>query len=207
MRLKASNSCRVISLETHILRTWAERDGVGVVLRHDVDIGDARTTAALCEIDARLGLRSSVHVLVDDALYPATSIAAIGRDLRVAGFDVGLHTQAWMQHDYAVAFRADVERFGDILQFLPRTMTLHGAWPRRQVDLIRRRRFLSDLPGLLQDTPLIGYDNDFDWVSEDSNVQGRPTPLCESFFQLDRYCYLGGVALILTHDAHWVPNA
>ena len=107
--------------------------------------------------------------------------------------------------DYIGAFRSEIGRFQDVMHFPPTTVTLHGAWPRRRDDLARRRRFLRELPALISGTTLIGYDNDFDWVSEDSNVQGRISPLYESFMQPERYCYLGGVALILTHDIHWTP--
>lgn len=205
-RVRSSDHCRIVSLEDHVRRTWAERDAIGVVLRHDVDVGDVRSTIALCEVETRLNLVSSVHLLVDDALYRASAVAPMARELRAAGFDVGLHTQAWMYEDYAGAFRADIARFGDVMQFLPSTMTLHGAWPRTPDDLVRRRRFLRRLPDLLRETTLVGYDNDFDWVSEDSNVRGRPAPLRESFMHPDRYCYLGGAALILTHDAHWAAG-
>src|SRR5262245_27895364 len=74
VRLLASDGCRVLSLETHVRRTWAERNAIGLVLRHDVDAGDLRSTAALCEIEARLNVASSVHMLVDDAIYPAKSM-------------------------------------------------------------------------------------------------------------------------------------
>ena len=70
-------------------------------------------------------------------------------------------------------------------------------------QLVRRRRFVRDLPSLLVGTSVLGYDNHFDWVSEDSNVNGQPVPLYERFIWPDQCCYVGGVALVLTHDAHW----
>ena len=206
VRLRSLPQCRFLSLEAHVRKTSVERDAIGVVLRHDVDTGDARGLAALCEIEARLSITSSVHILVDDALYRCETVAPLAKELGAAGFDVGLHTQAWMHPDYVRTFFTEVARFGDLMQFLPKTITLHGAWPRSSGDLARRRRFLRDLPTLLQNTSIVGHNNHFDWVSEDSNIQGRPAPIRESFLQPDLYCYLGGVALILTHDAHWAPN-
>jgi hypothetical protein len=193
-------------LKSHVLKTWSGGDEIGVVLRHDVDVGDARSTAALCAVEARLNIVSSVHILVDDLIYPAKSMASLGRELNQAGFDIGLHTQAWMHDNYMEAFHADISRFCEVMHFAPLTMTLHGAWPRRKRDLVRRRWFLRKLPELMEETGLLGYNNDFDWVSEDSNIDGRPSPVHESFMQPESYCYLGGMALILTHDAHWEPD-
>jgi len=176
---------------------------VNVVLRHDLDAGNPEIAQVLCDVESALGLRSSVHILVDGTLYNPARLVPLARGLHGGGFDVGLHTQAWMHEDYASAFRADLCRFEDVFGFAPATFTQHGAWPRTARDMKRRHEFTRRTPELIAGTSIIGYNNSFDWVSEDSNIRGQPAPIRSDFFQVMDRCYLGGVALILTHDAHW----
>jgi hypothetical protein len=144
-----------------------------------------------------------VQVLVDGTAYDPRVLQPVIGELRGTGFDIGLHTQAWMFTNYVAAFRKDLDTFVDVFGFAPRTFTLHGAWPRSDNDLKRRREFVARVDELIKGTGLLGYREHFDWVSEDSNILGQQVPLRDRFFRAGDLCLLGGVALILTHDNHW----
>jgi len=195
--------CHPLSLEEYARGEGIEPDRVNFVLRHDLDAGRPDAARALCGVERALGLRSSVHILVDGALYDPAVLVPLARELHADGFDVGLHTQAWMHEDYARALRDDLARFTDLFGFAPRTFSQHGAWPRSEADLARRRRFSLETAELLRGTSLVGGPQSFDWVSEDSCVRNQPVPLTTRFFDLASGCFLGGVALVLTHDNHW----
>ncbi len=203
--LRNNPRCHAISLEDCVRGSNIERDLVNFVLRHDLDAGRPEVIRALCDAELEFGLRSSVHILVDGELYNPMTLVSIARELHDQGFDVGLHTQAWMHSDYRSAFRADVAKFESLFGFPPRTFSQHGAWPRTDADLRRRRRFTLDTPELIRSTSIRGCPVSFDWVSEDSCVRNQPVPLTTRFFQVANGCFLGGTALILTHDNHWKP--
>jgi hypothetical protein len=191
------------SLPEHIANPVPADDRVWIVIRHDLDAGRPDIAAALCAAELATGLRSSVHILVDGAFYDPRVLASIARELHGQGFDVGLHTQAWMYENYEHRFLNELQAFERLFGFAPRTFTHHGAWPRTSRDLRRRREFTHRTPQMILGTSIIGYVGSFDWVSEDSGVNGAPAPLRREFFYPDRRCYLGGTALVLTHDNWW----
>lgn len=191
-----------MSLPEYVTGVPRNPQKITLMLRHDVDaIPDAARD--LCAIERSLDMRSSVHILVDGALYDPAPLTDLASELHADGFDVGLHTQCWMHEDYASIFYAELERFRDLFGFEPRTFTQHGAWPRTERDMQRRREFEIRTPDLIKGTSIVGYNNYFDWVSEDSCINAQPAPIHLSFFDLAERCYLGGTALILTHDNHW----
>ncbi|MGE3313512.1 MAG: hypothetical protein AB7O26_00260 [Planctomycetaceae bacterium] len=195
--------CKAWSLAEYALEENRSQERVNVVLRHDLDAGDPHVSRGLCEVERALDLRSSVHILVDGQLYDPVRLNDVARELHAEGFDVGLHTQAWMHEDFAAAFHRDLDRFESLFGFSPRTFSQHGAWPRTDADLARRRRFTLETPNLIRGTTLVGAPQSFDWVSEDSCVANQPVPITTRFFDVASGCFLGGVALILTHDNHW----
>lgn len=201
--LQNNQQCIFRSMIDHVRKVPADPQRVNVVLRHDLDAGDPGVALALCRVESELGLRSSVHILVDGTSYDPARLAPLARTLHSEGFDVGLHTQAWKQEDYEVVFRHELRRFEELFKFPPQTFSQHGAWPRTDLEMAWRHQFTHRTPELIKETPIIGYNNTFDWVSEDSNIAGKPVPVLEKFFQLSERCYLGGTALILTHDNHW----
>ena len=205
-RLLNSGQCTFRPLIDHVQGAPIDHSRLNVMLRHDLDAGEPGPARALCNVERALGLRSSVHILVDGTVYDPSRVADLARELQADGFDVGLHTQAWMRADYVEAFAEEVRRFEALFGFGPRTFTQHGAWPRTDADLARRDEFTRRTPNLIRGTTLLGYNNDFDWVSEDSNVRGQPAPLRRRFFRIGEQAYLGSVALILTHDNHWRPG-
>jgi hypothetical protein len=193
--------CHPVSLADCALGTGKATDRVNFVLRHDLDAGRPDVARALCEVERGLGLRSSVHILVDGTLYDPAVLVPLAHTLHEDGFDVGLHSQAWMHEDYARAFRTDLERFEHLFGFSPRTFSQHGAWPRTEADLRRRKRFTLETPRLIQGTSLVGAPVSFDWVSEDSSVRNQPIPITTRFFEAAAGCFLGGTALILTRQS------
>lgn len=195
--------CRAWSLAEYALGENRAHDRVNVVLRHDLDAGDPSIARGLCEVERAIGLRSSVHILVDRQLYDPTRLVDVARKLHAEGFDVGLHTQAWMHEDYTAAFYQELDWFESLFGFSPRTFSQHGAWPRTEADLARRRQFTVATPTLIRGTTLVGAPQSFDWVSEDSCIANQPVPITTRFFDVASGCFLGGVALILTHDNHW----
>jgi hypothetical protein len=93
--------CAWRSLEAHVQGAPVNPHRVNWVLRYDLDAGDPTVALALCQVERELGLRSSVHVLVDGKLYDPTRLVPLVPALQEDGFDVGLHTLAWMHVDYA----------------------------------------------------------------------------------------------------------
>ena len=147
-----------------------------------------------------------MHVIVDDQfgynLYPLKTFL---RDMASDGFDVGLHSVAWMYSDYRKRFAWEYRTFIDEFGFQPYTLSIHGAWPRTDADLRRRDLFVKELWNgrLLDGTSFVGYERPYEWVSEDSRINGKDVPLCSSFIEGIHHCFLGGTALILTHDNGW----
>lgn len=204
--LVEDTTCHAMSLADFALGRNDRPDRVNFILRHDLDAGEAAVAKALCHTEQELGLRSSVHILVDGKLYDPVRLVPLARDLHASGFDIGLHTQAWMHADFTAAFRRDIARFVELFGFSPQTFSQHGAWPRTDADLLRRRQFTLATPELIRGTPLVGAPQSFDWVSEDSCIANKPVPITTRFFDVASGCFLGGVALILTHDNHWKSN-
>lgn len=192
-----------MSLSEHVTGAARDPHKITLLLRHDLDAGIPEVAHALCGVERSLGMRSSVHILVDGALYDPAPLADLANELHADGFDVGLHTQCWIHEDYTSIFYAELERFRDLFGFEPRTFTQHGAWPRTERDMQRRHEFAIRTPEIIKGTSIVGYNNFFDWVSEDSCINAQPAPIHLSFFDLAERCYLGGTALILTHDNHW----
>ena len=204
-RLLRAPRCRFLSLRG-LECGRRHPDAVNVVLRHDLDAGNALVAERFCAVEQAVGLCSSVHVLVDGRLYDAKPLSTLARALHAAGFDVGLHTQAWIEPSYRAALWSDIGRFEALFGFSPRTLSLHGAWPRTAADLERRRDMVRVMPDLLEGSQIGGHTPRFDRGSEGLDQGGRPQPIKDSFFQLSDRCYLGGAALVLTHDNHWLPD-
>lgn len=201
--LRDHPQCTFRTLEDHVRGVLSDPQAVNIVLRHDLDAGNDEVAYALCEVEHMLGIRSSVHVLVDGKLYDPKQLIPLARDLHEKGFDVGLHTQAWMHKDYTKVFHREIKKFENLFGFSSQTFSQHGAWPRTNKDMKRRSQFTRDIPELIRGTSIIGYNNKFDWVSQDSAIKGQPAPIRKNFFRLAKGCYLGGVALVLTHDNWW----
>ncbi|MDR1916262.1 MAG: hypothetical protein LBQ58_06800 [Synergistaceae bacterium] len=182
-----------------------DKERINVVLRHDLDSGCSEVLKLLCNTEKKLNIRSSVHVLMDKSCYDATAMKPLLLDLYRDGFDIGLHTVAWMYENYADMFMRESAMFAEILGFSPKTLSIHGAWPRSDVDMERRKIFESQLrlDLLLKDTSFIGYNGHYDWASEDSRHMGKDVPLKNSFLTGFENCYRGDVCILLTHDNGW----
>ncbi len=173
-----------------------------VVLRHDHDGGKKLPLSLLCDIEEAAGFRSSIHILVDGLDYDPLPLVPFWKDLSKRGFDIGLHSQCWMRENYEEAFFDDLAKFELLLGFKPKTMSLHGAWPRSDIDMRRREEFLGNLNKYLRDTDIAGYNNTFSWVLEDSSIGGEVQPLTWEFSGGADFIFRGGVGLILTHDGN-----
>lgn len=203
-RLCSEGNIIFTSLPDYFSRTeLRDNRKINIILRHDIDFGDPVAIELLASAEKKFGLRSSFHVLCDESIYPLENVEHILRTLASDGYDVGLHTQAWIFPDFKKHFHQDLDRFESVFEFRPKTFSLHGTWPRTKEQEGRRSLFLSELPNLLKGTGVVGYRQMYSWVSEDSAIQGEPVNLRNSFFHPDYNGYPGTSALILTHDNYW----
>lgn len=198
----ADKDIKFISLIEYCLGQHNDYQGKRLLLRHDHDGGMKEPLTRLCDIEESLGLRSSVHILVDGDLYNPLPLVSYWIDLANRGFDVGLHTQSWMKINYKETFLDEIKKFEDLLGFSPKTFTHHGAWPRTNKDMLRRAEFIQNLDTLINGTTIVGYNNYFNWIVEDSAVKGEISPLTNPFLSINNYLYHGQVGLILTHDGY-----
>lgn len=204
--LMKSGRNKFFTVRDQVTKRERQRNGLNIVLRHDLDAGYPDVALALCEIEKQRNVRSTVHILVDGILYDPTVFTQLVAKLRSEGFDVGLHTQSWMKKDYREALLDDIRTFETLYGFSPQTFSFHGAWPRTEGDMARRWRMVGEIDDVIKGTSLIGYTQQYHWIGEDSNIMGQPAPLSRHFFELERKAFLGGWSLLLTHDNHWRAN-
>ncbi len=198
--------CSFLSIKDRINGRINLGSKYGVCLRHDIDCGSAKRTEALCAVESALNLRSSVHFLVDDVIYDLNGVRETAKRLHGAGFDVGLHSQCWLQENYELAFEKELERFSEVFGFRAETYSQHGAWPRDAGSEERRAEMRSRERELAKRHSLVGCDYKYDIVIEDSARLGKPVPINEDFRSPERYICRGDVALLLTHDCYWTED-
>ena len=200
-KLKSNPECNFISLIDY-LQGRINPNYVNIVLRHDVDFAPERINL-LCEVEYSLGLRSSIHILVDNFNYPVEPYVDIFTDLYELGFDVGLHTTAQFRAKYAEFFRWETKRFNELFSFPPLTFSRHGIPPKPGEEVKKwGKQFSKDVFSLIKGTSYVGYAKHYDKVVEDSAYKGV-SYLYNDFKNVADGCYLGGTAIILTHPCHW----
>ena len=201
--IQSDPNCVIVKLKDVSSGRGIVQDKINVVIRHDIDSGYSDVAEALCMIDEKYAIKSSIHILVDGKLYDPSSLAGFVKVFRNLDFDVGLHSQAWLQNNYFEAFQEELRTFKSIFGFMPVTFSHHGAWPRSNESLRRRRMITRNISKLICNTTICGHFDKYNWLSHDSNVRGRPVPLSDDFFATGQKGFFGGVSLMLTHDTHW----
>ena len=202
-RIQSDPNCVIVRLPDVSTGHGIVQDKINVVIRHDIDSGYSDIAEALCRIDKKFSIKSSIHILVDGTIYDPSSLAGFVNIFNNLEFDVGLHSQAWLQNNFSEAFREELRMFKSNFGFMPVTFSHHGAWPRSNESLRRRRSITRNISKLIHDTSIRGHFDTYNWLSHDSNVRGRPVPLNGDFFATGQKGFFGGVSLLLTHDTHW----
>lgn len=194
---------RFISLEEHIQNKFEQTTNCltcSTVIRHDHDGGMIDPILFFTDIEESMGLRSSIHVMVDGDLYKPQKLSQFWLELSKRGFDVGLHTQSWRFANFVDILKKEISIFFDLLGFYPKTFSFHGSWPRSKSEMKNREVILREINKYIQGTSLIGYANSFDWVVEDSARAGKPVELLSSFVSPTKFNYFSDSGLVLTHD-------
>ena len=180
--------------------------GVNLVLRHDID-ADPERLFAMADIEARRGIRSTIYVRADEREYRLQDFADRLRELHAAGFEIGLHSVAYIttRPDQALAAEADV--FGASLGFRPDLLTTHGMHPRSLRLAARRECFIRR--SVAAAWPTVFSDEfggrRFDVYLGDANFDtGRTmTYITRDFVEFGGLAP-GTTVQLLTHPQYWV---
>ncbi|MBF0326572.1 MAG: hypothetical protein HQL42_16080 [Alphaproteobacteria bacterium] len=178
----------------------------GLILRHDVDYRPDKIPLFV-DIERQLGIRSDIHVIVDESNYALAPHASYLRDLAAEGFCIGLHTTAPLVEDFFTHLRREIETFKNLLGFSPTVFSIHGPpgpplrppnWSEVRVNFLERigprlasfgfngSHNISGVSRWIEDT---GVGGEFSYLKEDW-VNPPITP--------------GAILGVLTHPCHWI---
>lgn len=121
------------------------RDMVNVVLRHDLDSFPERVDL-FTNVEESMDLVSSIFVRLDNQAYRPAVVEYKIKRLYESGFEIGLHSSAYL-HEYALgAFEEELRDFRRTFGFSPSVVNTHGIpTNKRRVCENRRRAFLAKL--------------------------------------------------------------
>ncbi|MCA3265845.1 MAG: hypothetical protein ING19_07215 [Azospirillum sp.] len=185
-----------------------EPDRVNFFLRHDVDTAQCVANLAMvAERNAAESVSAAVYLRCDgDEYRPVDAATAVAR-CRALGFEVGLHSSAYVQDDSAAALRRELDVFADAFGFAPRSVTIHGLGEFR---LAERQALVAHLIG-----SLATYGLDFTDAHESLRAYDHvitdchPDPASGKRFiygdmlRLPPLLRRGRAYLVLTHPCYW----
>jgi len=193
------------------LEREARPDRVNLVPRHDLD-GDPAALATFVEAERALNVRSSIYARVDGEDYRPESVVGLLRELHEAGFEIGLHTAAYLAEDAITALRTELDRFAMVYGFSASTFNTHGMHPAYRARRRRRRRFIeetrqraSEIGATLIDHNVAGT---YDVLVGDSNLalNRRVSYLTRNVLHLSRLT-AGTRVVFLSHPTYWTPSS
>ncbi len=185
-----------------------DADRVNFFLRHDVDTAQcvANLEMIIAENNAE-SVPAAVYLRCDgDEYHPAAAAAAVAR-CRSLGFEVGLHSSAYVQDDSKAALQREFESFDAAFGFMPRSVTIHGLGDFR---LAERQALVTHLRHSLGTYGLNFTDaheslRAYDHVIADCH----PEPISSRRFiygdmlRLPPLMRRGRAYLVLTHPCYW----
>ena len=180
---------------------------LNVLLRHDIDFRP-ETTDAMISIEEKLGIRSDIYVILDDAYYDILPYVEYFRDLHRKGFIIGLHTVAPGNDDYFRVFDSEVKRFKQLFGFDAEYFTIHGKSPSPDNWQTMRQNFLDGIRDYLKAFSIKGSHN---FGSPELWIEDSGANLCEfsllrrEFIDLPMF-YKTGVVGVLMHPLHWIKH-
>jgi hypothetical protein len=135
-----TDSGRVAFLTAAAIEARPPADRVAVYLRHDLDVSPGMLET-MARLEADQGIRSSLQLRVDGLDFAPDPVAGLLRDLRAAGFEVGLHTRAYGEARPDAALDGELTRFESLIGAPPDSVSTHGFGPTSTAVLYRRLRF------------------------------------------------------------------
>lgn len=178
---------------------------LNILIRHDIDF-KPETTSGMVAIEEELGVKSEIHVILDDFYYKIEPYVDYFKELYDKKFVLGLHTVAPGNDDFFSVFRSELNRFQRLFGFSPEYFSIHGKspWPDKWPE--KRQAFLDGMAPYLKHLGILGshnYRSPNIWI-EDSGVNKSEFSLlrCE-FLNIPVY-YSSGVVGLLLHPVHWV---
>ena len=175
---------------------------VSLYLRHDLD-QNLGALVEMARVEMGCGIRSSIQMRVDGADYEVESIADVLRDLKALGFEIGLHTQAYLGPEPEKAFAREVEVFERLLGGPPDSVSTHGISLSATV-IVKRWRFRWFLRRSGVPSAEILYQRVPTLASGDSARLPRSGErYLDAGILRAPDCAGGSLALWLTHPCYW----
>lgn len=181
---------------------------VNFFLRHDVDTAQCVANLAMvAEQNGAEGVPAAVYLRCDGEEYrPADAAAAVAR-CRAHGFEVGLHSSAYVEGDSEAALRRELDVFRDAFGFAPRSVTIHGLGDFR---LAERQELVAHLTSSLAAYGL-GFTDAHESLRAYDHVitDCHPDPASGKRFiygdmlRLPPLLRRGRAYLVLTHPCYW----
>jgi hypothetical protein len=178
---------------------------VNLVLRHDID-ADPERLFAMADIEARYGIRSTIYVRADEREYRLRDYGDRLRGLYSSGFEIGLHSVAYVasRPDGALSLERGV--FAASLGFQPTLLTTHGVYPGSLRLAARRQFFIRETVATTWPTVFSDEfgDQRFDVYLGDANFDAKRTMtyITPDFVQFAGLAP-GTTVQLLTHPQYW----
>jgi hypothetical protein len=179
-------------------------------LRHDIDTAQCVANLIMvAEQNAAEAVPAAVYIRCDGEEYrPAEAAAAVGY-CRARGFEIGLHSSAYVQDDYKAALRRELDVFGEAFGFSPRSVTIHGLGDFR---LAERHALVAHLKESLETYGLRFTDahesfRAYTHVITDCHPDpvGGTRFIYNDMLRPPAFLRRGLAYLVLTHPCYWRP--
>ena len=173
------------------------------VLRHDIDSGYCEQVEEMLCIEKSVGLRSSVHLFVDNKIYKRDNFRAIVNEYKFTN-NFGLHTSQWCISPKPITSILDeCSTFEDTFGFTPESISFHGLVPRPKISITHRRNLIVSWNKMakVKNKPPIQFG--FAWTCQDSGLSDRRSLPLVSSNRLEKAIHLGTFGNILIHDTYW----
>jgi hypothetical protein len=176
-----------------------------VVLRHDIDTERCiHNLPAIVSVEKGQKVFSTVLFRVDGQEYDPTSCAELANSLREEGFDVGLHSLAYLSADSDNQLSEEIEQFRQAFGFLPNVYNFHGLGTKflgRRMQLCANADRILNRYSFLKGTD--SYPGFYVYRIQDSHGLESKRFILSDFISPPMELISAGRVLVLTHPAYW----
>ena len=182
-------------------------DQIRVFFRHDIDtLSCVEQLDLLLEVNKKYNHPATFHFRVDGEEYDIKDHAGKVKYCVENGFNVGLHTQCYIEDDYLEQFRRDTELFISATGISPKIFSVHGLGTyRRSV----RKRFYREVGSIMPElgyhfSDCTGVQRTYNYSIEDCHFDSssRSRYIYDDFENPD-FMRKGQSYLVLTHPCYW----
>jgi len=210
-----SNLIQQIKKEkVNILRfdqTIEKQEKEAVILRHDLDFNEGfENLPRLLTVEEKYDVGSTVYVISDHSKYPLESAWSLLKPFahETDQIEVGLHTRSHFHENQERYLEREMEEFRSVFGHYPRTVTLHGEYPRPN-DYHKRLKKYKSKYDYFENKFSIFFMNSIDYqkISDDNftsnDFSTRLSVLYRDFLEPMKYLFENSINVINTHPIYW----